>query len=152
MLTGPEHIFTSEQFIPRPRAEVFEFFSSEKNLEALTPPWLNFKVLNKSTPQIQAGTLINYQLKLYGLPIRWQTLIEIWEPGVRFVDTQLRGPYKKWHHTHTFQDVDGGTMMADRVIYQMHGGRLGDLAAGWKVHRDVHGIFNYRKEKIAEIF
>lgn len=152
MIAGPERIFTAEQFIPRPRHEVFDFFSRETNLETLTPPWLNFKVLGKSTPEIQAGTLIDYRLKLYGIPFRWQTLIEVWEPGVRFVDMQLRGPYKKWHHTHSFQDVQGGTLMSDRVIYQMHFGRLGDLAAGWKVRRDVTGIFEFRKQKIAEIF
>lgn len=152
MIAGPERIFTAEQFIPRPRNEVFDFFSRETNLETLTPPWLNFKVLGKSTPEIQAGTLIDYRLKLYGIPFRWQTLIEVWEPGVRFVDMQLRGPYKKWHHTHSFQDVQGGTLMSDRVIYQLHFGPVGDLAAGWKVRRDVTGIFEFRKQKIAEIF
>jgi len=147
-----EREFVAEQFVPRPRAEVFEFFSAETNLETLTPPWLNFKVIGKSTPQIQAGTLIDYRLKIYGIPIKWRTLIEVWKPGECFVDSQLRGPYRKWHHTHTFQDAPGGTLMSDRVIYQMHMGRAGDIAAGWKVRRDVNGIFAFRRQKIGELF
>lgn len=152
MITAPERIFESEQFIARPKSEVFAFFSSERNLEMLTPPWLNFHVHKKSTPTIQQGTLIDYTLKIYGIPLKWRTLIEIWEPNERFVDVQLIGPYKKWHHTHTFREVKGGTMMYDRVIYQVPVGRLGDILAGWKVRSDVHGIFDFRTSKINELF
>lgn len=152
MILAREHLFEAEQFVPRPKAEVFAYFCSEKNLEALTPPWLNFKVLGKSTPEIQQGTLIDYVLKIYGVPIKWRTLIEVWKPGEAFVDTQLRGPYKKWHHTHTFEDVPGGTRMTDRVIYQVPLGGLGEVVAGWKVRRDVHGIFAYRRAKIDQLF
>ena len=152
MISAPLHVFEVEQFVPRPKAEVFEFFSSEFNLETLTPPWLNFKVLGKDTPKIQQGTLIDYQLKIYGVPVKWRTLIEVWKPGECFVDTQLRGPYKKWHHTHTFKDVEGGTLMSDRVIHQAPMGRLGDLVAGWKIQGDVKGIFAFRQQKIAELF
>lgn len=152
MILAPEHVFESEQFIPRPKAEVFAFFCSELNLETLTPPWLNFRVLGKSTPTIQQGTLIDYVLRLYGIPIKWRTLIESWSPGESFVDTQLHGPYKKWHHTHLFKNVPGGTLMTDRVIYQVPLGRLGEITAGWKVRRDVHKIFEYRRRRIEEIF
>lgn len=152
-LTGKrEHILESEQFIARPLEELFRFFSLETNLEEITPPFLNFKVLKKSTPEIQAGTLIDYRLSLHGIPMSWRTLIEIWEPGKRFVDTQLKGPYALWHHTHTFEMVEGGTLMRDRVRYRLPMGWLGDLFAGWKVKKDVRMIFEYRRKVIQEKF
>jgi len=152
MIFAPEHVFEAEQFIPRPKAEVFAFFCCEKNLEDLTPPWLNFRVLGKSTPEIGQGCLIDYVLKIYGIPIKWRTLIEEWKPDESFVDTQLRGPYKKWHHTHTFTDVPGGTRMRDRVIYQVPFGGFGEALVGWKVRRDVRDIFAYRRLKIDHLF
>lgn len=152
MIKAPEHIFESSQWIPRPVGEVFEFFSSEANLERITPPWLNFRVLGKSTPQMQAGTLIDYQLKISGIPLKWRTEIEVWEPGVRFVDNQLNGPYKRWRHTHTFKSENGGTTMNDSVLYQLPLGRIGDLAASWKVRRQVRGIFAYRRDVIEKLF
>jgi ligand-binding SRPBCC domain-containing protein len=149
---APEHVYEATQHIPRPIPEVFAFFSDEANLERLTPPWLGFRVLGKSTPEIGAGTLIDYRLSLSGLPLKWRTLIEVWEPGKRFVDTQLKGPYKKWHHTHTFEAEGEGTRMRDRVVYQLPLGRLGDLVALWKVRRQVQEIFAYRTQVIREIF
>lgn len=152
MLQAPEHVFESSQWIARPVHEVFDFFSSEANLEKLTPPWLSFRVLGKSTPKIETGTLIDYQLRLSGLPLKWRTRIEEWEPGKRFVDTQLSGPYRKWHHTHTFTAENGGTRMQDRVIFQLPLGLLGNLCAGWKVKRQVRDIFRFREEQIEKIF
>lgn len=152
LIDAPEHIFEASQWIPRDVNEVFEFFSSETNLEKITPPWLKFHVIGKSTPQMQAGTLIDYKLKINGVPVKWRTEIVVWEPGKRFVDNQLHGPYKRWHHTHTFKSENGGTRMNDSVLYQLPLGRLGDLAAGWKVRRQVRGIFAYRREVIEKLF
>jgi ligand-binding SRPBCC domain-containing protein len=146
------HTFEASQFVPRPRAEVFHFFASEHNLETITPPWLNFKVLRKSTPDIQQGTLIDYRLKLYGIPFGWRTEIEAWEPGRKFVDRQLRGPYALWHHTHEFNDEANGTRMHDVVRYKLPLGAFGNLVAGWKVHRQVRDIFAYRKITIEKLF
>lgn len=152
MFPAPEHIFEQSQWIKKPIQEVFEFFSSEENLEKITPPWLGFHVVGKSTPKIQQGTLIDYKLKISGVPVKWQTLIEEWEPGRKFVDTQLKGPYKKWHHTHTFKEVNGGTQMGDRVIYALPFGLIGDFTASWKVRRQVRDIFNYRTKVIEQLF
>lgn len=149
---APEHVHECTQWIDRPVEEVFAFFSAEENLERLTPPWLGFHVLQKSTPKIQAGTLIDYRLKISGVPVRWRTLIESWNPGISFVDTQLSGPYKKWHHTHTFSAEKGGTRMNDRVVFALPLGKLGDLVASWKVKRQVRDIFRYRESAIQEIF
>ncbi len=152
-LTGQlEHILEAEQFVPRPIPELFAFFSVETNLEEITPPFLGFRVLGKSTPEIEAGTLIDYKLSLHGISMRWRTLIEIWEPGKRFVDTQVKGPYALWHHTHTFEPAEGGTIVHDRVRYRLPFGWFGDLVAGWKVKRDVRAIFEYRAHVIREKF
>ena len=152
MLQAPEHLLERSQWVGRPVDEVFNFFSSETNLERLTPPWLRFHVVGKSTPSIETGTLIDYRLRISGIPVKWRTQIESWEPGKRFVDRQLYGPYRKWHHTHTFEAESGGTRMNDRVIFQLPLGRLGDILASWKVKRQVKEIFDFRKEEIDRIF
>jgi ligand-binding SRPBCC domain-containing protein len=147
-----ETVLESEQWIPRPVDEVFRFFSVETNLERITPPFLGFRVLRKSTPELGEGTLIDYRLSLRGIPMRWRTRIEEWRPGERFVDIQLSGPYALWHHTHVFEAKDGGTLMRDRVRFRLPLGRLGELVAGWMVRRDVRGIFGYRTKVIGELF
>ena len=140
------------QWIPQPLDKVFEFFSEAKNLETLTPDFLNFKIQKVSTPAIQEGTLIDYTLKVHGVPIRWRTRIEDWQPGRQFVDTQLKGPYRLWHHTHQFRAVAGGTLMEDRVRYRLPMAGLGRLVAGSFVRKDVEAIFRYRFDRVREIF
>lgn len=147
-----ENEFNSQQFIARPMDELFAFFSDEKNLEKITPQFLNFKVLAKNTAQIEEGTLIDYQLKLHGVPFRWKTKILDWNPPKSFVDVQLKGPYQLWHHTHTFEPLAGGTLMSDRVRYRLPLGGLGELVAGKKVDNDVKTIFGYRRKVIASEF
>lgn len=150
--TAPEHRYESSLWIPRDVAEVWPFFTDENNLERITPPWLGFKVVRKSTPEIGEGTLIDYRIKLNGLPMRWRTRIETWEPGRRFVDNQLSGPYALWHHTHTFTAEKGGTRMDDVVRFRLPFGRLGDVVAAWKVKRQVEQIFAYRTQVIRQTF
>jgi uncharacterized protein (TIGR01777 family) len=147
-----DHVFVQEQWVPRPLNEVFDFFSQEVNLEKLTPPFLNFNVVKKSTSQMQAGTLIDYKLGLHGVSIGWRTLIKEWQPQTRFVDEQLKGPYSKWHHTHTFSELGAGTLMSDRVVYRVPLGPLGAFFAGWKINQDVKKIFSFRMTKIKELF
>lgn len=151
LYSGNKLIF-SEVWLPRKSQDVFTFFSDEKNLEKLTPEYLNFHVLNKSTETIQEGTLINYQLKLHGIPMKWKSLIESWDPGKKFVDRQITGPYKLWHHTHEFEEMAGGTLIRDRVIYKLPFGRLGEAVSGQFVKSDVAKIFSFRKKVIAQLF
>lgn len=136
------------QFLSLRPEVVFPFFASEDNLEKITPPYLNFKVLSKSTSEIEVGTRIHYRLKLHGVPLRWRTVIAEWVPGEKFVDMQESGPYQKWHHTHKFERLSGGTLMTDTVRFKLPLGRLGLAVAGWWVRRDVNGIFSYRKSSI----
>ncbi len=147
-----DQIFTQQTFLKAPIEQVFSFFCDAHNLEKITPPWLQFKILNQSTPTIQKGTTFTYRLKIHGVPVHWTTLIEEWVPNTYFVDTQIKGPYRKWHHTHTFQSMDGGTQVNDRILYKMHFGRIGHLFAGKWVRRDVETIFAYREKAIEAIF
>jgi uncharacterized protein (TIGR01777 family) len=147
-----DHELLLEQWVPRPMDEVFDFFSDAKNLELLTPSHLKFKVLNSSADSLQAGTLIDYKLQLHGIPFRWQSLIDEWNPSTHFSDTQLRGPYKKWHHTHTFIEQDGGTLIRDHAFYRLPFGVPGDTVAYFFVKRDLEKIFSYRIAKTRELF
>lgn len=146
-----EGVIEQFQWFNQSIEEVFNFFSNEKNLERITPDILNFKVLSKSTENIEAGTLINYKLSLHGIPIKWVTKIERFEKNKLFVDTQIKGPYKKWHHTHSFKELKNGTLMKDHIIYKLPFGKLGQLIAGSFVKNDIKKIFTHRKKTMAKI-
>ena len=140
--------FHTELWLPRPRDEVFAFFADAHNLEAITPPWVKFEVLTPKPIEMKTGALIDYRIRVHGLPIRWRTEITEWNPPHRFVDGQLRGPYTLWHHTHTFEERDGGTLCIDDVRYRPRGGAL----MNWLfVRRDVERIFDYRQQRLHEI-
>lgn len=141
-----------EQQVSRQLPEVFDFFSRAENLEVLTPPWLNFKVLEVKPQPIRQGTLINYSLRLHGIPVRWASEIAEWEPPHRFVDLQLRGPYKMWRHEHRFESRDGGTLISDTINLALPLGELGQLAYKIKIKSDVQEIFAFRKNKIRTLF
>lgn len=142
-------LYTSELWLPQTRDKVFPFFAEARNLEQLTPPFLQFEVLTPAPITMRGGALIDYQLRVHGFPIRWRTEITEWDPPHRFVDQQLRGPYHMWHHTHTFVERDGGTLCRDEVVYRPRGGTL----VNWLfVRRDVERIFAYRRERLLEIF
>jgi len=148
-----EELIISVQDLPAPRAEVFAFFSDPANLERLTPPWLNFRIVTPAPLPRGEGALFEYRLKVRGVPLFWRTLIEQWDEGHGFVDRQLVGPYALWHHTHRFEDLpDGGTRITDRVRYRVGFGLLGRLATWLIVRRDIERIFQYRKQVIAELF
>jgi ligand-binding SRPBCC domain-containing protein len=143
--TPAGYLLATEQWLPGAPADVFAFFADARNLERITPPWLNFYIVSDASAVLQAGSLIDYRLRLHGIPFSWRTEISVWEPGVRFVDRQLRGPYRRWVHEHTFEPQAGGTLMRDRVDYAPLGGAL----AQWLlVERDLRRIFSYRREQI----
>ncbi len=146
------YVHEAVKWIPYTTEEVFPFFSEARNLEKITPPWLNFRILKVSTPEIQEGTLIDYKLRIKGVPARWRTRISAWNPIDSFVDEQLKGPYKLWHHTHKFIPMKNGTLMTDKVVYQMPFGILGDFVRLVLVHRDIKTIFGYRSKVIESLF
>lgn len=147
-----ERLLTAEVWLPRPRAEVFPFFADAANLNAITPPWLSFTI---ETPGVGmcAGALIDYRLRLRGIPIRWRTLIRAWEPPVRFVDEQVKGPYLQWVHEHTFEEQARGgvqgTVCRDSVRYRHAGG---PVAQALMVGPDLARVFAYRTQRLRELF
>jgi hypothetical protein len=141
--------FVSELWLPRPREEVFAFFSDARNLDAITPPWVRFRMVTPGPLEMKAGALIDYKLRVRGFPIRWRTKITEWEPPARFVDEQLRGPYRLWIHEHEFEPRDGGTLVRDRVRYAVP---FDFLVHRLFVRRDVARIFAYRTESLLRRF
>jgi ligand-binding SRPBCC domain-containing protein len=145
------HVLERRQLVRRPRPEVFAFFGDARNLEAITPDFLRFRIATAEPIAMATGTLIEYRLSLYGVPFGWQTRIEAWEPDRRFVDVQLRGPYRRWRHAHEFLEVPEGTLMLDRVEYALPLGPLGSLAHALLVRRALDAIFDHRRERIAAL-
>jgi ligand-binding SRPBCC domain-containing protein len=142
------YLLEREQFLPRPIGEVFEFFSDARNLEALTPTWLSFRILTPAPIQMAEGAVLEYELRWRFFGVKWRTEIASWQPPHRFCDVQVKGPYKLWRHTHSFRAVAGGTMMSDRVEYELPFGPLGTLAHALRVRRDLDRIFDYRRSAI----
>lgn len=143
------HEFHSELLLPHPPGAIFPFFADAGNLEELTPPWLHFRVLTKPPIEMRVGARIDYQLRVRGVPLRWQSEITAWEQDHRFVDEQRRGPYRVWRHEHLFELCEGGTRVIDRVRYAV----LFDfLVHGWLVRPDVERIFAFRRKKLIERF
>ena len=143
------HDFRCELWLPLAPEELFPFFADAGNLDTITPPWLNFRIVTPKPIHMRPGTLIDYALRVRGLPLRWRTLIKEWEPPIRFVDEQVRGPYRLWIHEHTFERHSGGTLAQDHVRYA--------VSFDWLVHRpfvrpDIERIFHYRQQALLERF
>lgn len=134
--------------LPRPRPEVFAFFADAGNLEAITPPWLHFQIATPQPIGMKQGALIDYRLRLHGIPLTWKTEITAWDPPRRFVDEQIRGPYRLWVHEHIFEEDGEGTIVEDYVRYAAP---LGWLVNRLLVARDLKAIFGYREARLREI-
>jgi ligand-binding SRPBCC domain-containing protein len=146
------HVLRRRQELAHPLEQVFEFFAAAHNLERITPPWLRFEVRTPEPVRMEPGALIDYRLHYRGVPLGWTSQIEVWEPGRQFVDRQLRGPYRLWHHRHTFVEAGAGTVIEDEVHYAAPFGVLGELAQPLFVERDLERIFDYRHAAVRRIF
>ncbi len=141
--------FKAELWLPLPPAELFPFFGDAANLDAITPPWLHFRILTPRPISMRAGTLIDYRLRVHGFPLRWRTHISAWQPPHRFVDEQVRGPYRHWVHEHTFEPRDGGTLARDVVRYAIP---FDLLLHRWFVRPDIERIFKFRTAALKILF
>jgi len=146
------HVLERSVALPVARSKLFPFFADARNLERLTPPSLRFEILTPGEIRMEAGATIDYRLRVSGFPVRWRTVIKVWEPPLRFVDVQTKGPYALWRHTHTFEETPQGTMMRDRVEYALPFGPLGELAHRLFVARQLERIFSFRARVVAEMF
>jgi ligand-binding SRPBCC domain-containing protein len=146
------HVLRREQRLPRTPEDVFPFFAAARNLEAITPPLLRFRVVTPEPIDLRVGAFIQYRLRIHGVPVAWHTIIRDWSPPHRFVDVQVRGPYALWHHTHEFVATDdGGTVMRDTVRYAIGFGALGALVHRAVVRRDLQAIFDHRSAVVAAL-
>ena len=146
------HTLRREQVVDAPPDAVFAVFADPLKLEAITPPLLRFAVITPPPIAMGVGTFIQYRLRVHGVPVRWDTLIQAWEPPHRFVDVQVHGPYRLWHHTHELSPLDGDrTLMRDTVRYALGFGALGALAHRMIVRRDLETIFAYRAQRVPQL-
>ncbi|TDQ33445.1 SRPBCC family protein [Aureibacillus halotolerans] len=145
------HHLRASTEIQAPIDEVFQFFSAAENLEKITPPSLRFQIVTPLPIEMKKDTLIDYKLRINGVPANWTTRIPVWQPPFKFVDEQLKGPYKTWVHEHTFEEVGDKTIMMDHVAYELPFFPLGEIAYPF-VHRQVRSIFSYRKKTIQQWF
>jgi ligand-binding SRPBCC domain-containing protein len=145
------HTIERSQVVRRPLDDVFAFFADAANLEVITPPFLRFRIVTPTPVAMRRGAQIDYRLSLHGAPVRWRTLITRWEPGQSFVDLQLTGPFALWEHTHTFAEGAAGTTIRDRVRYRMPFGPIGTIAHRTLVARDLHKVFDYRRNAVAHL-
>ena len=150
-MRGRQYQLVRSQRIERPLPEVFEFFANAANLEAITPPFLRFRIVTPLPLEMRAGTRIEYRLSLWGAPLHWRTLISCFEPNRRFIDEQESGPYASWHHVHEFESEGTSTRMHDRVTYRLPLGLLGTLAHALWVERQLRAIFDYRSTAIERL-
>jgi ligand-binding SRPBCC domain-containing protein len=140
-----------ELFVPLPLHDVFEFFSRPENLGRITPPWMHFELLTAPPVKMQQGAVIGYRIRVRGVPMRWRTEIESWEPPHAFVDIQAKGPYRYWRHQHRFFEAPGGTSIVDDVEYALPFGWLGRIVHRVQVARDLARIFDYRSRRVSEL-
>jgi len=153
MAMRPAYRLDTWLWLPLARPDVFEFFANPENLERITPSFLSFRVLTPAPIDMRRGTRIDYRLGMRGLPMKWRSEITTWEPPLRFVDVQVRGPYRHWEHTHVFQERDGGTFITDRVRYVLRGpGFIAPAINRLLVVPDLTRIFAFRHQALQEIF
>jgi len=146
-----ERVLERKQFFAEPVEKVFEPFADAANLEAITPPWLHFRIISELPIEMREGAIIEYRLRLHAMPVRWRTVIESWEPPHRFTDVQERGPFALWHHTHTFEAVEGGTLARDRVRYRVGFGPFGEIAHTLFIRSDLERIFDHRQQAVSDL-
>ena len=146
------HVLRRHQVVPGTLEDVFAFFESPWNLEAITPPWLRFEIVDTTDETMRVGTEITYRLRWQGIPMRWGTRIAECEPGVMFADEMTRGPYRRWYHRHLFTAVPGGVEVVDVVEYELPLGALGRLVHAAVIRAQLDAIFDYRRDAVAEIF
>lgn len=151
MRTRPEFVLERRQRVPLPLERTFAFFAEPGNLARITPSWLGFRIVTPPPLVMAEGLRLDYRVRVLGIPVRWRSLISVYEPPHVFRDVQLSGPYRRWEHTHTFRAADGGTVVEDRVVYELPLGPLGAVVHAVLIRRQLDAIFDYRRDRITAL-
>jgi ligand-binding SRPBCC domain-containing protein len=139
----------ASQVLPLPREQAFVFFEDPGNLFDITPDWLRFVMKDRETKTaVFEGAEFDYTIRWFGIPMPWRSRITGYRPPEEFTDVQLVGPYRSWSHLHTFEAVEGGTLMRDFVTYRLRFGPLGRIVHAFAVRRQLEDIFRYRAKRI----
>lgn len=138
--------------LPGTLDDVFAFFRDPSNLEAITPPWLHFRITAGADQPVREGSRFRYRLRLHGIPLSWESRIAEYVEASHFADEQVAGPYSYWYHRHSFRAAPGGVEMTDVVEYRLPGGPIGRLLHWLVVRHQLAGIFDYRERAILERF
>lgn len=143
-----------ELWLPVARDEVFAFFSNPVNLELLTPEAMRLRILSPQPLTMRAGTLIDFAVQVHSIPMRWRSEITLWEPPLRFIDEQRRGPYGSWKHEHRFECRDGGTLIVDDVHYTLPLGWIpgSGLVHSLLVQPELERVFKHRRDALLKHF
>lgn len=141
-----------EQRVSCSVTKTFPFFATARNLERLTPPFLKFRIRHITSEPLTAGAIIDYSLRLHHIPIRWRSQIEQWEPPHRFIDYQIRGPFKLRRHTHTFRADGNDTIITDTVQFNLYCRTLKHTPVLTWIHDDLKTIFEFRQREIVRVF
>jgi hypothetical protein len=145
-----DFIVESRMWLPKPRAEVFAFFADPRNLPSLAPPSFRVRLVTMPPPAMAAGAVFDLRLAWLGVPLRWRVFVREYDPPVRFLDVQVRGPYARWEHRHLFFPEGDGTCVEDRIVYRLPLGAVGRLAHALLVGRQLRALWDYRRRRIAE--
>jgi ligand-binding SRPBCC domain-containing protein len=137
-----------ELLVEKPIEEVFDFFGDPFNLEAITPPWLQFKIMGGTEEPLGPSSKLEYRLRVRGFPLCWTSLISSWAPPYQFIDEQVRGPYRSWVHRHSFESRGEHTLVRDVVRYSVYGG---SPVNRFLVRPDLERIFDYRSESLGRL-
>jgi ligand-binding SRPBCC domain-containing protein len=145
-----DHVLDARVWIGRSRPEVFAFFADPSNLSRVTPPSLRVGLVTP-TQAMAAGSVLDYRLRWYGVPLSWRTYVREYDPPFRFLDVQLQGPYARWEHRHRFLEADGGTVVEDRVVYRLPLGVVGRVLHAGFVRRQLHAAWDFRTRRLSEL-
>ena len=146
------YTFKKEQFVPSDIDTVFEFFSRPENLEKITPKKMGFNIITPKPIEMKEGSIIDYTVKILGVPMRWRTIISSYKKNEYFVDEQLKGPYSYWHHKHYFEEVDGGVMIIDEITYALPLEAFRIIVHPLIIEPQLNEIFDFRFQTIQDKF
>ncbi|MBM3220423.1 MAG: SRPBCC family protein [Candidatus Rokubacteria bacterium] len=150
MIIRPIRTLHRGQWVPRSLHEVFDFFERPENLPRITPPWLGFRILTPPPLTMRCGLVIDYTVRVLGMPTHWRSQIAEYDAPHGFRDVQVIGPYRLWDHRHRFRRENGGTLIEDFVVYEPPLGRLGAVLDALVIRRQLAAIFEYRRQRIEE--